>query len=225
MVRPVYIGSEIYRRSTYGSRHPLAIPRVSTVTDLVRALGWLDDGAYLDSPRATPDQLTRFHTPAYVDAVMRAERDQALSRVERERFNIGVNGNSIYGEIFRRPATACGFCYFNDPALGMLAMLDGGLTRIAYVDIDAHHGDGVQDAFADDPRVLTVSVHEQGRWPGTGDAEDRAGGAARNIPVPPGFNDSEFRFVLETAILPLVQGFEPEAIVVQCGADALRRTR
>ncbi len=253
MTRPLYIGSEIYRRSTYGSRHPLAIPRVSTTTDLIGALGWLDDGAYLDSPRATPDQLARFHTRAYVDAVMRAERDQALSREERERFNIGVNGNPIYGEIFRRPATACGaslaaarllkdggivhspaggthhgrpdrasgFCYFNDPALGMLAMLDGGLSRIAYVDIDAHHGDGVQDAFAQDPRVLTVSVHEHGRWPGTGSADDRAGGAARNVPVPPGFNDSEFRFVLETAILPLVDGFAPEAIVLQCGADAL----
>jgi len=253
MTRPIYIASEIYRRSTYGSRHPLAIPRVSTTTDLIRALGWLDDDAYLDSPRATPDQLSRFHAPAYVDAVMRAERDQALSRDERDRFNIGVNGNPIYGEIFRRPATACGaslaaadllkdggvvhspaggthhgrpdrasgFCYFNDPALGMLAMLDGGLDRIAYVDIDAHHGDGVQDAFADDPRVLTVSVHEHGRWPGTGGAEDRAGGAARNIPVPPGFNDTEFRFVLECAILPLVEDFAPQAIVVQCGADAL----
>ncbi len=253
MTRPIYIGSEIYRRSTYGSRHPLAIPRVSTVTDLIRAMGWLDDDAFLDSPRATPDQLVRFHDPAYVDAVIRAERDQTLSREDRERFNIGVNGNPIYGEIFRRPATACGasiaaarllkdggivhspaggthhgrpdrasgFCYFNDPALGILAMLDGGLSRIAYVDIDAHHGDGVQDAFADDPRVLTVSVHEQGRWPGTGGAEDRAGGAARNLPVPPGFNDSEFRYVLKTAILPLVDAFAPDALVVQCGADAL----
>jgi len=253
MANPLYIGSENYRRSTYGSRHPLAIPRVSTTTDLIRALGWLDDGSYLDSPRATPDELTRFHTPEYVDAVMRAERDQALSRADRERFNIGVNGNPIYGEIFRRPATACGaslaaarlladggivhnpaggthhgrpdrasgFCYFNDPALGILAMLDAGLDRIAYVDIDAHHGDGVQDAFADDPRVLTISVHEQGRWPGTGSAQDRAGGVARNLPVPPGFNDSEFGHVLEAAILPLVEEFAPDAIVIQCGADAL----
>ncbi len=71
--------------------------------------------------------------------------------------------------------------------------LGQGLERIVYLDIDAHHGDGVQDAFADDDRVLTISLHEAGRWPGTGLAEDRAGGAARNFPVPQGFNDSEMR--------------------------------
>ena len=70
--RPVFIGSEIYRSSSYGARHPLAIPRVSTVIDLSRALGWLDDEVYLDSPRASPHELARFHAPAYVAAVMAA---------------------------------------------------------------------------------------------------------------------------------------------------------
>ena len=60
---PRFIGSEIYRRSSYGARHPLAIPRVSTCIDLCRALGWLPDALYLDSPRATPDQLARYHDP------------------------------------------------------------------------------------------------------------------------------------------------------------------
>ena len=90
------------------------------------------------------------------------------------------------------------------------------------MDIDAHHGDGVQDAFADDGRVLTISVHEAGRWPHTGRrAEDRAGGAARNLPVPPGFNDSEMRWVLHEAILPMLDAFRPQAVFLQCGADAL----
>ena len=114
-----------------------------------------------------------------------------------------------------------GFCYLNDPVLGILTWLDTGLERIVYLDIDAHHGDGVQDAFARDGRVLTLSVHEAGRWPHTGLAADRAGGAARNFPVPAGFNDTEMRVLMAEAILPLIQAHRPEAIFLQCGADAL----
>jgi acetoin utilization protein AcuC len=120
-----------------------------------------------------------------------------------------------------RPARASGFCYLNDPVLGILAWLDQGISRIAYVDIDAHHGDGVQDAFADDARVLTLSVHEAGSWPRTGAADDRAGGQARNFPVPRAFNDTEMRTLSHGAVLPLVQAHAPEAIFLQCGADAL----
>ena len=79
-----------------------------------------------------------------------------------------------------------GFCFLNDPVLGLLTWLDLGLTNIVYLDIDAHHGDGVQDAFHDDDRVLTISLHEAGRWPFTGAVDDRAGGSARNFPVPQG---------------------------------------
>ena len=68
-----------------------------------------------------------------------------------------------------------------------------GLTRILYVDLDAHHGDGVQDAVRDDPRIHTISIHESGRWPFTGAADDRGGGRSRNYPVPAGFNDSRTR--------------------------------
>ena len=120
-----------------------------------------------------------------------------------------------------RPARASGFCYLNDPVLGILTWLDAGLDNIVYLDIDAHHGDGVQDAFHDDPRVLTISIHEAGRWPFTGLLEDRAGGEARNVPVPRGFNDSEMRWVMERAVLPLIRARRPQAIFVQCGADAL----
>jgi acetoin utilization protein AcuC len=120
-----------------------------------------------------------------------------------------------------RPDRAAGFCYLNDPVLGMLAWLDQGLTNIVYVDIDAHHGDGVQDAFHNDARVLTISVHEANRWPHTGAATDRAAGAARNFPVPPPFNDTELRHLLRHAILPLVEAHRPQAIFLQAGADAL----
>ncbi|WP_456306957.1 acetoin utilization protein AcuC [Muricoccus vinaceus] len=119
------------------------------------------------------------------------------------------------------PDRASGFCYINDPVLGLLEWLDLGLTNILYVDIDAHHGDGVELAFRKDPRVFTLSVHEAGRWPFTGRLEDRAGGYARNIPVPQGFNDTEMDHVLHAAILPILRHLRPAAVMLQCGADAL----
>ncbi len=258
---PRFIGSEIYRNSSYGRLHPLAIPRVSTCMDLCRALGWLPDEVYVDSPRATPAQLARFHQPDYIAAVKQAEQTQHCSDEVKQRYALGMNGNPVFPEIFSRPATACGasiaaadwvlndipvhspaggthhgrrghasgFCYFNDPVLGILSLLDRGAASVFYLDIDAHHGDGVQDAFHDDERVFTLSIHEANRWPmnrndaatGPGSLVDRASGHARNIPVPEGFNDSEFAFLMEAAVLPLIERVAPEVIVLQCGADAL----
>jgi acetoin utilization protein AcuC len=251
--RPVYIGSEIYRRSTYGPKHPLAIPRVTTCTDLIRAMGWLDEDVFITAPMASDAAITRFHDPEYLAALQRAEATQAVSDADRARFRIGADGNPVYREIYRRPATsaggvmlacrltlgggvvhcpgggthhgrparASGFCYLNDPVLGILTWLDAGLDNIVYLDIDAHHGDGVQDAFHDDPRVLTISIHEAGRWPFTGLAEDRAGGGARNFPVPRGFNDTEMRHLIDHAVLRLIAARRPQAIFLQAGADAL----
>jgi acetoin utilization protein AcuC len=85
---------------------------------------------------------------------------------------------------------ASGFCFFNDPVFAIRRLLDGGAARVLYLDLDAHHGDGVQDAFLDEPRVRTVSVHERGRWPHSGAADDTGHGYARNLPVPAGCNDS-----------------------------------
>ena len=120
-----------------------------------------------------------------------------------------------------RPDRASGFCYFNDPVFALLTLLDGGMERLLYVDLDAHHGDGVQDAFSGDGRVMTLSIHEQDRWPHSGALNDRGGGNARNMPVPPGFNDSELDFLLAEAVLPLAHRFAPQALVITCGADAL----
>lgn len=253
MTGPILIGSEIYRGSTYGGKHPLAIPRVSAMLDLVAAMGWRDPACYRESPQASVEQLQRFHTPEYIAALAEAERTQQVSEAVRRRHRLGTDGNPIYREMFRRPATgagaallaaaltatggvvyapgagthhgrpdhAAGFCYLNDCVLGLLAWLDQGLTRVLYVDIDAHHGDAVQDAFAGDARVFTLSVHEAGRWPGTGAEEDTAGGTAANLPVPEGFHDGEFAALLAEAILPIAEAFRPQAILLQCGADAL----
>jgi acetoin utilization protein AcuC len=253
LARPHHITSEIYRGSTYGPKHPLAIPRVSTCTDLIRAMGWLDPSVTHVAQMAGIAQLTRFHDPDYIQALQAAERDQHVPDEVRDRYRIGADGNPVYREVFSRPATsaggvllattmtlpggivhfpgggthhgqkakASGFCYLNDPVLGILNWLDHGLRRIVYLDLDAHHGDGVQDAFADEDRVLTISIHEAGRWPNTGLATDRAAGHARNFPVPRGFNDTEHRALMHEAILPLIQDFAPEAILLQSGADSL----
>ncbi len=250
---PLLIGHEIYRHSTYGRRHPLAIPRVSTAIDLARAMGWLPARRYVESPQATRAQLCRFHDADYVTAVAAAERAQAVDDAVRRRFDLGGVSNPVFPEMFRRPATAAGgsiraaeliaeggivynpaggthhglkdrasgFCYFNDPVLGILTLLDQGLERIYYVDLDAHHGDGVEAAFADDDRVLTVSIHETDKWPFTGGVEDRAGGLARNLPVPKGFNDTELAAIRDRVLLPLGERFDADAVVIQGGADAV----
>lgn len=120
-----------------------------------------------------------------------------------------------------RPDRASGFCYLNDPVFAILELLAQGLKRVLYVDLDAHHGDGVQDGLAGEARVRTISVHEDGRWPYTGALADRAGGRALNLPVARRINDSEFAHVMSAAVLPAAQLWAPDAIVITCGADGL----
>ena len=249
---PLYIGAEIYARAAFPPPHPLAIPRAGAVEAMCRALGWLDDD-YVTSPVADLADLARYHDPEYVEAVARADREQALDAESRRRFQIGVAANPIFPGMFRRASTAVGgsllaarlawegrtvfhppggthhggkarasgFCFFNDPVFAILEFLALGAARVAYVDFDAHHGDGVEDAFAGDARVLTLSVHEADRWPRTGALGDRRHGNARNMPVPRGLNDDEFATLVREAVLPLVSRFAPDALVVLTGADAL----
>lgn len=108
MQRPLFIGHEIFRHSTYGRWHPLRVPRVSTVMDLSRALGWLPGDQFVTSPRAKPVALTQWHTPAYIAALQRIEADQIATEQDRKRHDIGSVTNPIFPEIFRRPATAAG---------------------------------------------------------------------------------------------------------------------
>lgn len=133
----------------------------------------------------------------------------------------GVVHNPGGGQHHGLPDSAAGFCYLNEPVLTISRLLEMGVPRVAYVDIDAHHGDGVELAFRGSDRVRLISVHEARRWPFTGALEDVAGGASFNLPVARGFNDTEFVLVLNEVILPAVAAFRPEAIFLQCGADAL----
>ena len=118
-----------------------------------------------------------------------------------------------------------GFCVYNDPAVAIAWLLRAGAERVAYVDVDVHHGDGVEAAFADDPRVLTVSLHESGRFlfPGTGQPEDTgtggAAGTVANVALPPGTGDDAWLRAFDAVVPPLVRAFRPTVLVTQSGAD------
>lgn len=250
---PRFIGSEIYRHSSYGAWHPLRVPRVSTVMDLCRAMGWLPTEQFIVSPRAKPAALMGFHTPAYIAALQAAEAAQKVSDDVRARHGLGTPSNPVFPEMYRRPATSAGasllagellarggviyspaggthhglpdrangFCYLNDPVLAIQSLRRNGAQRIAYVDIDAHHADGVEFAFENDPDTLLISIHEVNRWPRSGALADRGAGQVFNLPVPAGMNDTDMAFIRDELILPCVAAFNPDAIVLQCGADAV----
>jgi acetoin utilization protein AcuC len=123
------------------------------------------------------------------------------------------------------PDHASGFCIYNDAAVAIQWLLDHGAHRVAYVDIDVHHGDGVERIFWDDPRVLTFSIHESGRvlFPGTGWPTDIGGptapGTAANVALPPGTGDAGWLRALHATAMPLVRAFKPEVLVTQHGCD------
>jgi acetoin utilization protein AcuC len=123
------------------------------------------------------------------------------------------------------PERASGFCVYDDPALAIAWMLGRGAERIAYVDVDVHHGDGPQAIFWDDPRVLTISIHESGRYlfPGTGFTDERGGGAAEgtkvNVPLPPGTADEGWLRAFREVVPPRVREWRPDVLVTQLGCD------
>ncbi|HTR71076.1 MAG TPA: acetoin utilization protein AcuC [Mycobacteriales bacterium] len=123
---------------------------------------------------------------------------------------------------------ASGFCVYNDAAVAIADLLRAGCARIAYIDLDAHHGDGVEAAFAADPRVLTISIHQDGRtiFPGTGAAGDvgapGAEGSAANIALPVGTPDGPWLRSFDAVVPVLLRSFRPEVVISQCGCDAHR---
>jgi len=236
--------------------HPLNPVRVELTMALARAYGILDrPGVTVLAPEPADDQaLLRVHTPDYLEAVRRNEPDPrhglgttddpvfpgmhdasaliagaSLAAAEsvwsgRTRRAVNVSGGLHHA----MAGSASGFCVYNDPAIAIARLLDLGAERIAYIDVDVHHGDGVQAAFQDDPRVLTVSLHESPLtlFPGTGFAHETGGdgaeGSAVNVALPPGVGDAGWLRAFHAVVPSVVRAFRPQVIVSQCGADAHR---
>ncbi|MEM4762385.1 MAG: acetoin utilization protein AcuC [Thermofilum sp.] len=195
--------------------------------DYLQALASADEGIW--SPTlvryglGTPDcpVMRGVYTASMLAAGASA---QAAELVAEGKFRIAFN--MAGGLHHAMPSYASGFCYINDPVVAIHKLLQK-FERVAYIDIDAHHGDGVQLAFYRDPRVLTISLHENGRYlfPGTGFetemGEGEGFGFALNIPFMPYAGDDVYLRALDEVVLPALENFKPQAIVTQLGADAL----
>ncbi|MDP8975434.1 MAG: acetoin utilization protein AcuC [Actinomycetota bacterium] len=124
------------------------------------------------------------------------------------------------------PGRASGFCVYDDPAIAIAWLLEQAVGKVAYVDVDVHHGDGPQEIFYRDPRVLTISLHQDGRtlFPGTGAVNELGDGDARgtkvNVPLPPQTGDAGWLDAFGQIVPPLVEAFEPEVLVTQLGCDS-----
>lgn len=206
---------------------------------------------------AEPEQLTRVHTAAYITAVLRASGGLAapasgLGNADNPIFPgmhqaaAAIAGASVAaaqgvwrGEAVHAvnlggglhhamPAQASGFCVYNDAAVAVADLLADGARRVAYVDLDAHHGDGVQHVFYADPRVLTISLHQSGHtlWPGTGFPREsgtgKATGTSVNVALPLGTGDAGWLRAFTAIVPPLLRAYQPQILITQLGCDGHR---
>ncbi|MFI5888674.1 acetoin utilization protein AcuC [Actinoplanes sp. NPDC051513] len=215
-------------------------------------------GVQMITPRpATDDDLTRIHHADYLDAVRLAPSDPffrgwglntpdnpvfdgmhessaricgaSIAAAEAVWDGAATRAVNVAGGLHHAMAArASGFCVYNDPAVAIARLLARGAQRVAYLDVDVHHGDGVQAAFYDDPRVLTISLHESplALFPGTGFSDEIGGpgaeGMAVNVPLPPGTSDAGWLRAFHAIVPSVVRAFAPEIIFSQCGADTHR---
>ncbi len=204
---------------------PRAKPAALTIwhsADYVAALARAEAEGAVDAVTRERHGLGTVSNPVFSEMFRRPATGAGASLLAGE---LLAGGGRIHnpggGTHHGMPDRAAGFCYLNDAVLGILSLRRNGAARIAYVDIDAHHMDGVEHAFADDPDTLLISTHEERRWPFTGALTDAGVGQVFNLPLPRGCNDTEFALARDRVILPALERFAPDAIVMQCGADAL----
>jgi acetoin utilization protein AcuC len=231
----------------FGPEHPLRPARVQLTMALARACGLLDKARMAGPAPVSGTDLARVHELDYLAAVKAAERGEAAARfgfgpgdnppfpgmheasvrvcgatvaaAEAIRSGEALHAFSPAGGLHHAmPDRASGFCVYNDPAVAIAWLLDQGVERIAYVDVDVHHGDGVEAIFAAEPRVLTLSLHESGRYlfPGTGFAHEVGEGPARgtvaNLPLPPSTTDDLYLAAFDAVVPALVRAFLPERL-------------
>ncbi|MDQ2837113.1 MAG: acetoin utilization protein AcuC [Actinomycetota bacterium] len=234
--------------------HPMTPVRLDLTVSLARSLGVLDRLALIEPVPADDDQLATVHSPEYLAAVRAASADpgylgfglgsadnpvfegmfdaaaliaggSALAALQVWQGHAEHAVNIAGGLHHAMHGSAAGFCVLNDVVLAIRTLLAAGAERVAYVDVDVHHGDGVQAAFYGDPRVLTISLHQDPRtlYPGTGLASEvgtgSAAGTSMNLALPPGTADDGWLRAFNAVVPGAVAAFAPQVLVTQCGCD------
>jgi len=248
----LYCG-EALGRYAFGQDHPFGPLRLPAFMAEAGERGLLDRVCMCSPVQASKEDIARFHGKEYIERVRRASElgsgfldagdtpaftgvYEAAATVAGSVLDAAVrimDGRCrrafvpVAGLHHARRDGAAGFCVFNDCGIAIEALLQVcGLERIAYVDIDAHHGDGVFYGFESDPRVIIADVHEDGRYlyPGSGFAEETGKGEGKgsklNIPLPPGADDAAFLTSWEV-VETFIADHAPQFIIFQCGADSL----
>ena len=246
---------EAETRYDFGRGHPMDPVRLSLTMALVRAFGLdrLPGVTVTAAPAAGDSTLALVHEPGYVAAVRKAaetgepDPGRGLGTEDNPAFpamheaSALIAGQSVAaaqavwhgsravnfagGLHHAMPGAASGFCVYNDAALAVARLLELGAERVAYVDVDVHHGDGVEAVFRDDPRVLTISLHEHPRtlFPQTGWPTDVGGpgaeGSAANVALPAGTGDAGWLRAFHAVVPQLLEAFRPQVLVSQHGAD------
>lgn len=230
-----------------GFGHPECPARLTEILNVLRttpfaALKWRD------APPATVEQLTRIHTPAYIDRVFARIPKQGLHALDGDTILspqsgeaarraagavcaavdavLGQEASNAFCAIrppghHAEPNQAMGFCLFNNAALGAAhARAVHGLERVAVIDFDVHHGNGTQAAFEHDPGYLYISTHQAHIYPGTGRRDEFGVGNIVNIPLLAGSGSADLRHVWRQDIEPALRRFQPQLILVSAGFDA-----
>ena len=223
-------------------------PERAGVFDVVAEAFRSRGGVVADPRPATREELARIHTPAYLDLVAAADGRAAMldpdtftspESVEIARLAAGAaieaarhawrTAESAVALVrppghHAEPDRAMGFCLYNNIAVAAAALRADGVSRVAIVDFDVHHGNGTQAAFYADPSVLFVSSHQYPYYPGTGAADETGTGAGLgftvNIPMEAGARDDEYERVYRSMVVPALERFGPEIILVSAGYDA-----
>jgi acetoin utilization protein AcuC len=239
----------------FGPEHPFGSVRAKMTYELMEQVGLLQkpEVTVLPQAYASRDDLLLFHTRDLLDFVQNAcvrgygfldggDTPAFEGGMEAAEVVVGsswkvteavAKGEARHGMAFvgglhhGHPGRVSGFCIFNDLAINIIKLRrDFGFQRIAYVDIDAHHGDGVVYGFYDDPDVLAIDFHEDGRYlfPGTGEMHEMGRGAAHgtkfNLPMPPYSSDQSFIYAFNELVPPLLRRFKPDFIMFVTGVDA-----
>ncbi|HEY5848052.1 MAG TPA: acetoin utilization protein AcuC [Microlunatus sp.] len=238
----------------FGPDHAMGPGRVRNTISLARHLGVLDRLDVVAPPAVDLAVLERVHTRDYVAAVQAGLPNPAyglgttdnpivpamhaitatvvMATVEAARSvweGEAKRASNISGGLHHAmPSATSGFCIYNDVAAAISWLLDHGCERVGYVDVDVHHGDGVQAIFYDDPRVMTISLHETPTllFPGTGYPHETGGpgaeGTAVNIALPPGTGDAGWLRAFDAIVPEVLRAFRPQVLVTQHGCDSHR---